>query len=207
MTMESKKEKILKIAERLFAERGYKGVSVRDITNEARINVSSVSYYFNGKKGLYIAVFKELWIKRAKLQRKYLKEQLENCSHLDAQGFVKVVILSFFSGPISKYSKNHFALIQREMLEPTEALEIVKKEAIYPMVDLLSLYIEKIFPNKFSTEQKKLYSIALIGISLHFCLVKDKLIDFIPENNLIDFISSNITNLFIYGFMGLKDEI
>ncbi len=204
--MESKKEKILHVAEKLFAEKGYKGVSVRDITNVAKINVSAISYYFNGKKGLYLSVFRELWLKRAKLQREYLKKRLKRHSSLDCETFVKEVILSFLAGPISKYSKNHFALIQREILEPTQALQIVKKEATAPLLELLSFYIEKIFPKKFSMGQKRLYSITLIGIAIHFCLIKESLFEFMPHENQVEFISKNITDLLTYGLMGIKDE-
>lgn len=49
----SRKEKILEIAERLFAQRGYHGVSIRDITNEAGVDVALIKYHFGSKKGLF----------------------------------------------------------------------------------------------------------------------------------------------------------
>jgi TetR/AcrR family transcriptional regulator len=49
----STKTTLLKHARTLFAERGYDGVSVRDIVGAAGMNVSLVSYYFGGKEGLY----------------------------------------------------------------------------------------------------------------------------------------------------------
>lgn len=51
------REVLLSVAERLFAANGYSGVSVREITKIAKVNVSSVSYYFGGKKELYSAVY------------------------------------------------------------------------------------------------------------------------------------------------------
>ena len=51
--MKSSREKILDTAERLFAERSYDAVSVRDITNAADVRVASINYYFNSKQGLY----------------------------------------------------------------------------------------------------------------------------------------------------------
>lgn len=47
------KQKILEAAKKLFSERGYNGVSVRDISAEADVNVGAVSYYFGGKENLY----------------------------------------------------------------------------------------------------------------------------------------------------------
>src|SRR5271157_1855526 len=45
--------RVLKVAARLFAERGFNHVSVRDICKEAGSNVASVNYHFGDKLGLY----------------------------------------------------------------------------------------------------------------------------------------------------------
>jgi AcrR family transcriptional regulator len=50
--MTDTREKILETAWSLFAERGFDGVSVRDVTTEAGVNLASVSYHFGGKDGL-----------------------------------------------------------------------------------------------------------------------------------------------------------
>src|ERR1700732_4531958 len=51
------KERILDAAERLFARHGFYGISVRDITEEAGVDVALVSYHFGGKRELFTAVF------------------------------------------------------------------------------------------------------------------------------------------------------
>jgi AcrR family transcriptional regulator len=51
------RERILDAAERLFAERGFYGVSVRDITGAASVDVALASYHFGNKQGLLEAVF------------------------------------------------------------------------------------------------------------------------------------------------------
>lgn len=53
------RQKILDVARSLFAVKGFDGVSVRDITSEAHVNLSLVSYHFGGKEGLYRAVVTE----------------------------------------------------------------------------------------------------------------------------------------------------
>jgi len=47
------RERILKAAERLFAERGYDATSVRAIVAKARVNQAAINYHFAGKEGLY----------------------------------------------------------------------------------------------------------------------------------------------------------
>src|SRR6204780_5254786 len=51
------KERILDSAERLFARHGFYGISVRDITEAAGVDVALVSYHFGGKRELFATVF------------------------------------------------------------------------------------------------------------------------------------------------------
>ena len=50
------RQSILKAATRLFAEKGYRGASVRDIVAKARVNQAAINYHFKGKDGLYLAL-------------------------------------------------------------------------------------------------------------------------------------------------------
>jgi AcrR family transcriptional regulator len=50
------RERILDAAEQLFAERGYHGVSIRDVTGAAEVDVALVAYHFGNKHGLLDAV-------------------------------------------------------------------------------------------------------------------------------------------------------
>ena len=48
------RQRLLDAASRLFAERGFKDVTVRDICRAARANVAAVNYHFGDKRGLYV---------------------------------------------------------------------------------------------------------------------------------------------------------
>ncbi|MGF1755226.1 TetR family transcriptional regulator [Vibrio makurazakiensis] len=52
----STKEKILDVAESLFAEHGFNDTSLRTITSKANVNLASVNYHFGDKKTLVRAV-------------------------------------------------------------------------------------------------------------------------------------------------------
>lgn len=54
---ETSREKLIQSAERLFADRGFDGVSVRDIANDAQVNSALIGYYFHGKEGLLAEVY------------------------------------------------------------------------------------------------------------------------------------------------------
>jgi AcrR family transcriptional regulator len=51
------REKVLEVAERLFAERGLDAVSIRDIITAADANLGAINYHFGTKERLIEAVF------------------------------------------------------------------------------------------------------------------------------------------------------
>jgi AcrR family transcriptional regulator len=52
------RQRILKAAERLFADRGYEETSIRAIVAKARVNQAAINYHFGGKDGLYREVLR-----------------------------------------------------------------------------------------------------------------------------------------------------
>lgn len=55
--MKKSKERILETALSLFAQRGFAAVGVREIAEKANVNISMISYYYNGKIGILVALF------------------------------------------------------------------------------------------------------------------------------------------------------
>lgn len=53
------RERILKTAVRLFAERGYDDTSIRTLAAKARVNQAAVNYHYKSKDGLYREVLRE----------------------------------------------------------------------------------------------------------------------------------------------------
>lgn len=50
------RDRLITEARRLFATRGFRGASVRDITSAARANLGAITYHFGSKRALYDAV-------------------------------------------------------------------------------------------------------------------------------------------------------
>ncbi len=71
------REKILDVAEKIFADSGIEGASIRDIVTAAKVNLATVYYYFGSKQGLFSAV----------MERRFgsvYKEQKENIKKIQA---------------------------------------------------------------------------------------------------------------------------
>ncbi len=127
------RERILDQAERLFADKGFDGVTVRQITTAAGTNLAAVNYHFGSKQKLYLAVFAERWLPRA-------QRVLDRLQELEAQGGAALdqVIRALAESFLLKFDDEeerwrHYRLIHQEMSHPTEALEFILERATRPV--------------------------------------------------------------------------
>jgi len=70
---EDSKERLIAVAKKLFAQKGFEGTSVKDICDEAGLNVSLVSYYFQGKDNLYQNILEQFGMERLNAAVRILK--------------------------------------------------------------------------------------------------------------------------------------
>jgi Transcriptional regulator len=92
----STSDRLLEVAERLFAEKGYSGVSLRSITAAADANMAAVHYYFRSKQGLLQAIFERRAAALTAVRMKALDAALEEAG--DGKPDVRK-LLAAFVGP------------------------------------------------------------------------------------------------------------
>lgn len=133
--------RLLDAAMRLFAEHGFAKTSTRDIAEAAQVNISSISYYFGDKAGLYRAVFVD---PRSNPDiDPGLFDDTSVTLQNAIQGFVGSMVGPLKQGDLMQCcAKLHF----REMLEPTgvwlEEIDRVIKPAHAGLVRLLCRHLE-----------------------------------------------------------------
>jgi AcrR family transcriptional regulator len=81
------RETLLQAAKKLFARKGLGGTSIRDIAQQAGVNSSLISYYFDGKDGLYRSCLEEIGESHLAMTQQILKpprtkEEFRLRSHL-----------------------------------------------------------------------------------------------------------------------------
>src|ERR1700730_14879204 len=59
MSYAEKQLQIIEAAEKLFSIKGIDGASIRDIAEEAGVNLAMISYYFGSKEKLMEAIFEQ----------------------------------------------------------------------------------------------------------------------------------------------------
>jgi AcrR family transcriptional regulator len=126
------RDRLLKAAERLFADRGFKKVTVRDICRAARANVAAVNYHFGDKLGLYREVMQSAIDAREAGAGQPPEEQLRR------------YIAIFVHRVLTPGNDTIHKLITREMNDPTPALDALVEQGVRPRVEFLSGLISAI---------------------------------------------------------------
>lgn len=126
------KEVILDAAEKLFAEKSYAAVSLRELTQAAGVNLAAVNYHFGSKDALLIAAFRRGAIALNRERARLLREAEEQAGGgtPSVREIVRALVLpairySFTSTRLALY--NQFVAFARGE-GPPEAREMLDKE-------------------------------------------------------------------------------
>jgi TetR/AcrR family transcriptional regulator, regulator of cefoperazone and chloramphenicol sensitivity len=133
--------RLLHAAARLFAERGYARVTVRDICKKARANVAAVNYHFGGKDGLYRAVMRHAM----ETMQATTAAASEAGRGLPAAERIRAYVSVFADRLLGVHHETWIhQLMLREMSDPTPALEMVADEVLKPRMAYLSRAIAEL---------------------------------------------------------------
>ena len=134
--------RLLKSAAQLFAERGFKKVTVRDICRAARANVASVNYHFGDKTGLYREIVQRA-IERVRETNDAARAAGDGLPPEERlRRYISVALCrSASSSPQVAWIPK---LINRELIDPTPAVDALLEQAFRPRVDDLSSMVADI---------------------------------------------------------------
>ena len=157
------KSRLLEAAGEEFAEKGYDAASIRKICDRVDANCAAVNYHFGSKEQLYLEALLEAhrcgtqMLPDAELRQGTPAEQLRRFIH----HFLKNVVA------IGHRRTWHHALMLREMIQPTAALEVLVREAIRPKFERLSRILHEACPD---ADERRIHALAfsVIGQCLHY---------------------------------------
>lgn len=130
------RERILKAAERLFADRGYEETSVRAIVAKARVNQAAINYHFGGKDGLYREVLRTAFRALTEQQLAHAQE-MKGMSREKALGeFIRHQLHAL--GERGEHSR-HLRIFNWEAVRPTAVYRKLMSEEAAPFMALASV--------------------------------------------------------------------
>ncbi len=203
MTEQGKKkarDRILETAVHLFAQRGYASVGVREIAQKAGVNISMISYYFNGKVGILMEILD-------RFHERYL-ETLK--ASIDDNIAPEACLERIISGMIDFVRDNtELAMVAFDTL-PLDIPEITERKSVH--VQHLMEAVSGLFLRLgLDPNDRVLFAVvgpALLSIVLaHFRLrpIQKKVLQMDFNNAFYDRYKAIISGLFLKGVTGIKD--
>jgi AcrR family transcriptional regulator len=167
------RERILKAAERLFAERGYDATSIRAIVAKARVNQAAINYHFDGKDGLYREVLRTAF-------RALTEQQLEHADEMNAMSR-EAALVEFIRRQLrplmgrDEYSR-HMRILNWETVRPTAVFRKLLSEEAAPFMGLAVELVRRFQPE---ADQRTLVAAAvwLLGQCSVFLRNREQLAD------------------------------
>jgi AcrR family transcriptional regulator len=143
--------RLIEAASALFAERGFQGTTIREITERAGANVAAGHYHFGSKQDLYLEVaraqFAELNARLTARGTVPGDAALARASRADLERLLAQrveTMLEFLLGPPPA---PHGAIMQREMCDPTGALPVIVRDFVLPLKDEMVRLLARLAPS------------------------------------------------------------
>lgn len=173
------RSRLVEVGKQLFAERGLYGVSIRELSLAAGTSISMVSYYFNGKEGLYSAVLEEQF------------SCFDQIDELRQHGSEPLCVLeAYLRWTIQRHRNNSYLLrfYTSELTNPTSCFSTIVSPAINKVIKVLAEVIDDgvrqgLFREDISAVNA---SLALAGMVNYFflsLLATENLINHSPEQD------------------------
>jgi TetR/AcrR family transcriptional regulator, regulator of cefoperazone and chloramphenicol sensitivity len=138
------RERIMKAAERLFAESGYDGTSIRAIVSKAKVNQAAINYHFEGKDGLYREVLRVAFRALTEHQLAHA-EELKSMSREEALSqFVRRQLQPLLGR--DEYSR-HMRIFNWETVQPTTVFRNLVAEEAAPFFGLAGDLVRRFMPD------------------------------------------------------------
>jgi AcrR family transcriptional regulator len=193
------RERIMKAAERLFAERGYDGTSVRAIVAKARVNQAAINYHFEGKDGLYREVLRAAFRALTEHQLAHAQDMKE-MSREDALGeFIRRQLRPLMGrDELSRQMR----IFNWETVRPTPVFRSLVSEEAAPFMSLAADLVRRFLPEA-DRRTLMVAAIWLIGQCSVFLRNREQLaeppVGLVLEESAVEWLSQVISRWVVAG--------
>jgi len=188
------KRRILEAAGECFAEAGFRHATVREICTRAGVNVAAINYHFRDKKSLYLAALK-YWQEAA--FETYPLDRAADAS-IPPEERLGIFVTQFLRRVFGKGESSWFGkLIVRELVEPTEGLDMMVQEAARPTFETLSGIIRDLLGPGATEAEVRFSSASVVGQAIFFFVQRPVIKRLFPgeewADSRLDTIAAHVT--------------
>ena len=195
------RERLIDASARLFAERGFTKVTVREICRRARANVAAVNYHFGGKQGLY----DEIVSSAIRTMQHTTDEIREAGANHPPEEQLAIFIRIFLSRVMEHRDGWIHHLMSREISDPTPALDRVIRNVVRPRMDYLAGVIAQLLHCR-ADDQRVQFSVMSVQVQC-LALINERAAKFQPfplTPPRIEALVEHITKFSLGGIRALK---
>jgi AcrR family transcriptional regulator len=174
------RDKLLDVAGRIFADRGYRAATIREICIAAGANVAAVNYHFGDKLGLYTEVVRQS-ARLAEFQAAQIALDLSAPPEEILRAVIRARIHSLFRGDRPDWN---FQIMAHELAQPTPALRRLVNKAGQPLFHRLLGLIGGMIGLPSNDEKTRLCAISLLGQIMVYALAGPLVTAIWPEFEL-----------------------
>lgn len=141
------RDRILAAAERLFAQHGFGGTTMRALTREAGANLAAVNYHFGSKDGLLEEVFRT-YLEPINRERLQLLREAESASR-GAPLPIRTLLELYLAPAVRSLAQRHSGLpsiLSRLHHEPHPAVEQLILKVSLPVVTAYGAAVQRSLP-------------------------------------------------------------
>jgi AcrR family transcriptional regulator len=200
------RDRLLHASEQLFASRGFKDVTVRDIARAARANVAAVNYHFGDKQGLYREAL-QVAIDAIRETNEAGRRAAEGHPPAEQLRRYLSVFLRRVLNP--EYETVH-RLIQREIDHPTPAMDALVEQAARPRLEFLGAVVAELMECD-PTDPRVLRCVGSILAQTIIWVRKNPIAErlgfvFKPTPDNIDMVARHITDFSVAGIRAVAAQ-
>ena len=156
--------RLLDVAIDHFGRLGFDGASTRAIAKDSGTAMSSITYHFGGKQGLYVAAADHIAGRIAEVQGQFLDapDQVEAIPAEQARERILAMIDRMAMMMLAPETESWSRFIVREQQAPTEAFEHIYAGIMKPMSEMFVALLGKTRPD-LDESQRRALAVTMIG--------------------------------------------
>jgi AcrR family transcriptional regulator len=174
------RNKLIEAAGHVFAERGYRSATIREICRRAGANVAAVNYTFGDKMGLYTEVLRQS-VRMAQNPEMTAALDESLCPEDTIRGVIRARVRSLCREARPDW---HLRLVMHEFSYPTPAMARVVDEGIRPVYERMRIAVGKIIGLQPDHETTRLCVNSIVGQFLFYTFSRPVLARLQPELKL-----------------------
>ena len=180
MGKDDARNRILDAAGPVFAAKGYRAATVREICEKANMNVASVNYYFGDKENLYVETFKRAHpVSAEEVTHPHWPPGTAAATKL--KDYILTVMRRIVGVKADSWQRR---LLDRERLQPTPACREMLEKFFRREHGVLMEILDELLPADTPRHKRGQIAFSIIGQCVHYGVGQPVIRMSIPEDQL-----------------------